>query len=148
MDLRGHKVEDLASGLVGVVTGMSEHISRQRQALVQPPAKDGDKPKGVWIDVETLKDLGATELQAKFPDTTSLNLGDKLRHEVAGVEGTAQDKIVYLNGCVHFGVTAKANRDGDVKTYYFDHKELTVLTPAKAQPVAASCGGPDRQHWG
>lgn len=148
-NLLGHVVVDKASGLVGVVTGLSQHISRQAQALVQPPAKDGDKPKGLWIDVDILRDRGSTDIQPASPDAMTLSLGDKVRHFYSDWEGFIVDQITYVNGCVHFGVIrAKVNDDGHVNTAYFDQKEWTLIKNGNQISAGATCGGPDREHWG
>ena len=52
----GDTVQDMVTGLKGVVTGITQWITGCDQAIVQPPLKkDGEKPETVWMDINRCK---------------------------------------------------------------------------------------------
>lgn len=63
----GSKVQDIVSGITGVVTAKIEYITGCIQYGVQPPAdKDGKLPDSYWIDEIRLKVLkGGIKIPSK-----------------------------------------------------------------------------------
>lgn len=55
VDLLGCIGKDLVSGLEGVVTSISFDINGCVQAVITPPAKDGEYKSGTWLDVARIK---------------------------------------------------------------------------------------------
>jgi len=50
----GATVTDRITGFRGVVTGLVHYLTGCDQALVQPPAKDGEYKSSEWFDVQRL----------------------------------------------------------------------------------------------
>lgn len=59
----------------------------------------------------------------------SIELGNKVRDKVSGVEGIAVSRTIFLNGCVRFSIQPKpAKRDGSIPSeLWFDEKQLEVI---------------------
>lgn len=70
------------------------------------------------------------------------NLGDKVKDTISGLTGIATARLEYLNGCVQYGVSGKADKDGKIPdTMYIDHSQLTLVTPKAVTVKAADTGG-------
>lgn len=60
---------------------------------------------------------------------TKIELGDKVRSMVAGMEGIATCELRFINGCIQWGVTPPWDpKDGKYpRTSYIDAEELEVV---------------------
>lgn len=56
----GSKARDKITGFTGIVTGYVQYLTGCNQALVQPPAKDGEYKDSWWIDEQRLERVGKT----------------------------------------------------------------------------------------
>lgn len=74
----------------------------------------------------------------------SAHLGDEVQDVVSGLKGIVTALVVYLNGCVQFEVSPKAQGNGTMaKSLWVDTQQLKVLksNPLKLRP--AESGMPD-----
>ena len=75
---------------------------------------------------------------------TEIRLGDKVRDTISGLKGVAVSRTEYLNGCIQFGVQAKATADGKIpEPQYIDEGQL--VKPARrmaTKPRPSRRGGP------
>ncbi len=68
-------------------------------------------------------------------------LGLKLRDMVSGLEGIATSRVEFINGCIQYGVSGKADNGKIPDTHYIDQQQLEVVDNGiviKSQPT----GGP------
>ena len=62
-----------------------------------------------------------------------IELGDRARDLVSGFTGIVTSKTIYLNGCIRYGLTPEATKDGrPIDAVWFDENELTVDAKAAA----------------
>lgn len=72
-------------------------------------------------------------------------LGSTLRDKVTGFTGIATSRVVYLNGCVQYGISPKV-KEGEMKhpdTEYIDVSQLEFIDAGVYVPMKET-GGP--QH--
>ena len=61
-----------------------------------------------------------------------IELGDKVKDTITGLEGTAVAKIWYLNDCIQYEVQPKGLKDGTIiKSVWIDEGQLIVKKEAK-----------------
>lgn len=73
----------------------------------------------------------------------TIKLGSKIRCKVTGLEGTATSRIEYINGCIQYGLTPKADSNKYPDAVYLDEKQLEVIGDGINIPKKET-GGP--QH--
>jgi hypothetical protein len=63
-------------------------------------------------------------------------LGAKLRDTVSGFEGIATSKVVFLNGCVRYGLEPKVGADGKIiEGQYFDSQQVEKVDDGLIEKV-------------
>ena len=70
-----------------------------------------------------------------------IQLGNKVKDKVSGIEGIVTGKCEYLNGCVQYCVTTKVGKDNKGASPWIDEGQLVVVSrgiAAKPKPT----GGP------
>lgn len=73
-----------------------------------------------------------------------INLGDKVKDKVSGLEGIAIARTEYLNGCVQFNVTPKLTKGKtEIVTWSIDEEQLEVVGK-KIKVKKSPTGGPTR----
>lgn len=77
----------------------------------------------------------------------SVNLGDKVKDSVTGLEGIVTGKTDYLNGCTRVHVQPQELKDGKpVDFSVFDEPQLEVIqrdaVKADRRPSGEKTGGP------
>ncbi len=73
-------------------------------------------------------------------------LGTKVKDKVTKLKGIAVSRIVYLNGCVQFGVAPPVDDDGKVRdTQYIDVGQLEFVSSGIVEDIhPRPTGGPQR----
>ena len=51
----GDKVKDTVTGLKGIVTGVAVYLNGCVQALIEPPVREGQDYREIWIDEDRLQ---------------------------------------------------------------------------------------------
>ena len=74
----------------------------------------------------------------------TIQLGDRVKDPVTGIEGIAMGKTEWLHGCFRINVQPKGkNKDGvPYEMSVFDEPQLIVLTKKKVKRGKKSTGGP------
>jgi len=71
-----------------------------------------------------------------------IELGNKVRDKVSGLEGIAVSRLEHLNGCVQYSVTSKLKKgETEINTWNIDEPNLEVVSKGvkiKKKPT----GGP------
>lgn len=62
----GIAVQDVISGLTGIVTGQVRYITGCDQYQVQPRSKDGSRPEAQWIDEARLAIVNNDAIELPF----------------------------------------------------------------------------------
>lgn len=80
-------------------------------------------------------------------DDVAIKLGDRCKDKVTGVTGMIVAKIEYLNGCRHFELQPKVNKDGEVPRSYWPDIEQVELVKTRTRkktpgPPIRRSGGP------
>lgn len=78
-----------------------------------------------------------------------IELGEKVRDKISGVEGVAVSRTQFLNGCIQYGVCPKAKKGAtEIPIWNIDQQQLEVvekkgkkLVIKKKRPL----GGPTRK---
>jgi hypothetical protein len=81
-------------------------------------------------------------LDRRYALAVSVELGQKVRDSVTGVEGTVTAITRYLAGCVRVAVEL-VNREGAPKEYWFDEPRLDATSEATGggnDPPARTAG--------
>ena len=77
----------------------------------------------------------------------SIELGQKVRDKISGMEGIAVSRTEWMHGCVRVGVQPQELKDGvPLDIQVFDEPQLQVVKDTPAPKVKAK-GGP-RPHVG
>lgn len=146
---RGCEVESLLSGLRGTVTSMCVALNGSVQCIVKRKGVDSEGKELVssWKDIEGLKRIGngvIGDVKVNPQTVTSIKLGEHVRH-FNGFEGITFEKIVYFNGCVHFGVTPKVDKDNKFpENQYIACQYLTKVEDRKmVKTESHTNGGPE-----
>jgi len=72
-----------------------------------------------------------------------VEVGDKVKDMVSGIEGTTVSKTEFLNGCVQFGVQPKVKKGtNEINTWNIDEEQLKVISKKNVKVEKKSTGGP------
>ncbi len=75
-----------------------------------------------------------------------VNLGDKVKDPVTGLEGIVIGRTEFLYGCTRIGVQPKLGKDGKVPdANWFDEPQLKVIKAKEIKPATKAqrdVGGP------
>ena len=67
-----------------------------------------------------------------------IKLGQKVQDMIAGFQGIATGKVVYLNGCAQICITPMIGADGKViESQYFDVSQIQLLGPGISERIKA-----------
>lgn len=94
------------------------------------------------VNIRHMRNIAATAIQESAPE---IELGSRVKDRVTGFTGVAVSRIVYLNGCVQYGVRPRVSSDNKIiDCEYIDVAQLEALDndPVKVEP--ANTGGPQR----
>ena len=73
----------------------------------------------------------------------TIELGDKVRDRVSGLEGIAVTKLEYMNGCIQYSVTAKIKKgETEITTWNIDQEQIEVMSQKKVKVKRKPSGGP------
>ncbi len=76
---------------------------------------------------------------------SDIYLGQKVRDVVTKLEGIAVSRIVYLNGCVQFGIKPVADGGKDNEVQYIDATQIEVMSQGIRRKLGLGVpGGPQR----
>lgn len=138
--------KDTITGFQGVVVCHSTFLGNCPRYTLRPrEVKDGkpvapqafDNTRLAFVESTTLKVLHPTR-----PDE-QVELGDRVRDAITGLEGIATSLHIYIDGCSHVGIQPRELKDGvPVEVSYMDEKDLTVLDRANPKPAPRKTGGP------
>jgi hypothetical protein len=70
-----------------------------------------------------------------------IKLGSKIRCRVTGLEGIATSRVEYINGCIQYALTPKAEGNKYPDAIYMDEKQIEVIGDGITVP-AKRTGGP------
>lgn len=107
----GNLVKDAASGFIGTAYLKTVEMNGNIRFGVQPQCKEGEVgalPESHYLDHALLDVIGDGIADRAAPQQPILfSIGDKVRDTVSGFEGTITTYLIYLNGCVHYGVATE-----------------------------------------
>ncbi len=77
-----------------------------------------------------------------------IQLGDRIRDRVTGFEGIATCRAEYLNGCVQYDISGKADEKGEARILQVDDQQIERVDTGlnKKAPVKKRTGGPSRMR--
>lgn len=76
-----------------------------------------------------------------------INLGDKVKDKVTGMEGIAVCRTEWVYGCVRFGVQSETLHEGKpIDAVYFDEPQLVVLSTKGKTAPPQSGGGRENER--
>lgn len=112
----GNLVKDAVSGFTGIACSRIELMNGNVQFSVQPQltpdSKPGEYPDAMSIDFHSLEFVD--ERLAKTvttPGPVTVQLGDKVRDIVTGIEGIAINRVTFINGCIYYNVQLPVEKD-------------------------------------
>jgi len=150
----GATVRDAMTGFTGTAMSRVELLGGNVQFAVQPKlaadAKPGEFPDAVNIDHHLLDfvDVGLSP-RATEPPPVTVELGDKVRDIVTGINGIAVSRVTFLNGCIYYNVQQPKMQDkqtgieGVPDLLFLSQGRLENIKPAVAavQVPKATTGG-------
>ncbi len=149
----GATVRDLATNFTGIVESRVDQMNGNVQYSVQPKIGDGMKsgeyPSGMSIDVHMLEfiDAGLSD-RVTAPGHITIQLGDKVKDIVTGMNGVAISRVTFMNGCIYYNVQEPQNMDKQTgittvpDPVFLMQARLEVLKPEVAKvPVSAPTTG-------
>lgn len=78
-----------------------------------------------------------------------IELGEKVKDIVSGVEGIAVARVEYLNGCIQYCVAPKGGIDAlKTDSLYIDEGQLKIIGKGIRVDIAKAAGGPQRTPKG
>ena len=130
----GQKVEDLLTGVTGLISSSSLTAAGYNQHGVQPASKEGDGMPDAWhIDDIQLKLLSeGLDNKKVFEVDFKYTPESKARDTITNLKGTITRCLYYLNGCIHYHLQAEI-MDGKIpEPISVDEQfiELIKSTPA------------------
>ncbi len=144
----GVRARDITTGLTGLLTMRALTLDGVVQYTIQPMG-DGEKiPEGWTIDEHSLEVVDAGIIAKVTPEATnvSVRLGQEVTDKISGVVGITTRRVTYINGCVHFAVQPKVDKDGKMpEAIYLDHGRLVAshqAVEAKPPSTTRPPGGP------
>ena len=146
---RGCEIEHIVTGMKGICGGYLDSLNGSVQYCLKRPGtdKDGKTYGDKWLDALGVKYVGKgkiAELNIVEETETDIELGMTVKH-LNGFKGIAMERVVYLDGCVHFGVMAKTDKDNKMpELQYIACQYLSqVVTKKKVESEADDRGGPE-----
>ena len=143
----GNIVEDIVSGLYGTACAILEPMTGMKQIGIQPKGDGNSIPDSTFID-EYLVEWREDGIADRVPKVveTPFEFGQEVRDIASGQVGVITNKITYLNGCIHFGITTDSQENKNPEVFYIDSRRVELvsngvkekLAPKEAEPT----GGP------
>ena len=132
----GNIVEDVVSGLKGTAVAVLEPMTGMKQIGIQPKGDGSAIPDSTFID-EYLVEWREDGIAARVPPVaeTSFTFGQEVRDIASGQVGQITNKITYLNGCVHFGVTTNSRANKNPEVFYIDCNRLELVSDGVKEKV-------------
>lgn len=142
----GVLVRDDLTGIEGIVSNCTHHISGVVQWTVQPYSDNKkDMKDGYNIDGDMLTVLseGLAARVKSAPEAIHVALGDYVQDTKTEFKGTATSMSVYMNGCLFIGVTPQMTGremfNSQPKESLIHYKQLIVLQDTEtAAPMPAN----------
>jgi len=127
-------LRDTLTGYQGAATAKVRDLNGTVQyCLVRPMGDDGVYPKGTYIDWQRLEELEGPTIDIPR-HCAPFDLGDLLRDKITGLQGIATQKVDYVNGCVHYGITPKKEKK-EIKQPETEYVDSACLELVKANAV-------------
>jgi hypothetical protein len=133
LDLLGHAVKDLTTGMLGIAVSRSESLSHSDIRYgVQPRGDGSTSPDAFEVDSNLLqKTEEGRILEIVEPGPQEYNHfkpGDKIQDVTTGIVGSITHRTVYCNGCVIYAIqeNRKIAFEGD-KTKHGVHAPAAVM---------------------
>lgn len=150
----GATVRDAITGFTGTASSRVDMMGGNVQFAVQPKltseAKPGEFPDAMNIDHHTLEfvDAGLSD-RVTTPGPITVQLGDKVKDIVTGIEGIATSRVTFMNGCIYYNVQQQKVLDkqtgieGVPDVMFVAQVRLETVKPAVAavKPAAKSASG-------
>lgn len=146
----GMEVEDLSSGLKGIVDAKQYNMYSGMKVSVQPRG-DGSELKTGWLlDAVSVKVINKEPIIAATEPEEVIKLGERVKCSVTEFEGVAVSRQVYINGCTRIKIQEKYKKDGMVQQepqiFWQDEPAVEVIKAKKKDPkptpARQSTGGP------
>lgn len=143
----GDEVRDVVTGFQGIAVARTAYLHGIDQIGVQPPCdKDGKIPESFNIDESSLKLIFSQRIKggaATDDSQISVELGDRVKDPVSGLEGVVTKFTRFLNGCSVLGVNSGLDDKGNPReTFYFPGPRLEKLEEAVHPKSESKAGGP------
>lgn len=144
----GNVVRDVLTGYKGIASSKVEMLGGNVQLCIQPQIDECQEkmvyPDAMNLDHHTLdfvSDGIANRTTAPIPIT--VQLGDKIRDTVTGLEGIATVRYTYMNGCRYYNlqphsvVDKQSGITGVPESHHLNQARLEVTKPLVVDiPVA------------
>lgn len=145
--LCGDLVVDEVTKIGGVVTCKTVYLFGMPRLTVQPRGSvDGKPHESLCIDIDQAGFIEAPCVSRKVPAVgPTLPLGSEYKDTITGYKGICTGVATFLYSCTRTLLTSqKLNKDGDVKSQWFETKQLEVVKEAvvKSEKAARPTGGP------
>jgi hypothetical protein len=111
----GMKVQDVVTGVDGIVVVVSDYWHGATRIEIQPPKKnDGSVPEVHVADMAQIKIINPKPiLDIPKAPAARFQFGQRAKDPVSGYRGTVMGRAVFLNGCVR--VCVQAHQDNYIK---------------------------------
>lgn len=143
----GDKVEDLLSGLVGILGSRSIDLNGMVQLAVHPNVNE--KGEANYVDAVQIKLVEAQVVPfVPVPEDVPDYMGCKVEHVVSGFKGIVTERVEYLNGCVRYCVQGKVddkNPKGAMSYVPYQQLKVTKQNKVAVTSPEKSTGGPSRR---
>lgn len=137
----GMTLRDPITNLTGVAIMRQTMLAGTTQIAIQPPGEGNNTPEAMFIDDFLLEyvDDGMSARSTPIDPSVTISLGQHVQDILTGFEGIASTRVEYINGCVYFDVTPKAQeakgkltpsitQEGKLPSaHIFDHKRLKLV---------------------
>jgi hypothetical protein len=129
--LLGQKCKCIVTGFEGTVTSTTEYLFGCRRIGLQPEVGiDGKIPDAMDIDEPQIAIIDKKQVIKASVPKKKIKLGQIVKDEITGYEGTAMGRVIHLNGCTRIGVQEKYDpsreRDFCNGKWFYEHQLAVV----------------------
>lgn len=142
----GDEVVDKITGFEGIVTGVTTFMAGCVRVAVSPRKlkPDGTVIEAQIFDEPNLKVKKRNVMKPTFKKTTSIKLGDRVRHKINGYQGIVAAESIHLSQPRTLGIASEKVKKDDgtvLDMAAFDEEMLELVAEDKIEPKKARTGG-------
>ena len=140
----GNIAEDEVTGYRGTVTAILEPATGMKQIGIQPRGDGNTIPEMMFIDAFTVKFVeDGIVARLPKPSEPKFEFGQEVKDLASNQTGIVTNKITYLNGCIHLGITPKSLENKTPDIFFIDQNRLELVSQGVQEKLAVTKSADD-----